>query len=99
MATTLRQSLHMIGPQTVVSLYRWPSFLGPDYIADIVQADLLPDFSGRFAQSPLPMVALLAVVTFSLGMVLWRCQRHGSPGMTVLGGASLEEGIAPPLLE
>eukprot|EP00438_Fugacium_kawagutii_P015085 Skav214576 [mRNA] locus=scaffold57:117472:118776:+ [translate_table: standard] len=76
-----------------------PPFLGPDYIADIVQADLLPDFSGRFAQSPLPMVALLAVVTFSLGMVLWRCQRHGSPGMTVLGGASLEEGIAPPLLE
>jgi len=78
-----------------------PPFLGPDYIADVIQADLLKDLKG-LAQpdSSLPvisMVTLLVAATLMFSMVMWRCRR--ARGMTPVGGEELEEGRSPPLLE
>lgn len=76
-----------------------PPFQGPDYIADIIQADLLKDLKG-LAQpnSPFPIVSMIALlVAAAFGMAVWRCRK--GHGMTALGGTELEEGTSPPLLE
>lgn len=76
-----------------------PPFQGPDYIADIIQADLLKDLKGLAQpKSPFPIVSMVAVlVAAAFSMAVWRC-RTGH-GMTALGGTELEEGTSPPLLE